>query len=259
MPTQTSPARAGDFFTIDRLRAGTCPDPPDGPRNDAGRQKGNSSLFAKGQTVVRRGLYPDGRIAYVQSGRVVADNDRGLLVWTAAGSTTMRRVALDGTPTRHWPRYLAMSVPTMLAPATWESYGTLMLTPPGTQHSVWWSFDRDGTFAGWYVNLETDAGRWPTGTDHIDHALDLLIDPDRRTWRWKDDDEFTDLTGRPGFWDTKQAAGIRAEGGRMPGLATAEQFPFDGTWSDFRPEPAWQPSTLPSYWDQPPTFQGQPL
>ncbi|MEU9671201.1 DUF402 domain-containing protein [Streptomyces bobili] len=205
-------------------------------------------MFAKGQTIVRRGLYPDGRIAYVQSGRVVADNKQGLRVWTAADSTTMRRVALDGTPTRPWPRYLAMSMPTLLAPATWEPYNTLMLTPPGARHSVWWSFDRKGGFVGWYVNLEEDAGRWQGGTDHIDHALDVLIDPDRQTWRWKDDDEFADLTGRPGFWDTTQAAHIRAEGERMVALAVAGQFPFDGTWCDFRPDPAWQPSALPPFW-----------
>jgi hypothetical protein len=208
-------------------------------------------VFAVGATVVRRGLYPDGRVAYAQCGRVVSDDERGLLTWVAAGSTTMRRAALDGTPTRSWPRYTAMGVPTVLTPATWEPYGTLMLTRPGARHSVWWSFDRDGDFVGWYVNLEQDAGRWAGGTDHVDHALDLLIAPDRTTWRWKDEDEFADLTGHPGFWDGAGASAVRAEGERMAARAAAGAFPFDGTWRDFRPDPQWEPSTLPATWDLP--------
>ncbi|MFC9466307.1 DUF402 domain-containing protein [Streptomyces coelicoflavus] len=205
-------------------------------------------MFSAGETVVRRGLWPDGRVAYAQCGRVVADGAAGLLTWVAAGSATMRRVALDGTPTRSWPRYRAMSVPTLLAPATWEPYGTLMLTRPGERHSVWWSFDRSGAFVGWYVNLEEDAGRWPGGTDHVDHALDLLVAGDRRTWEWKDEDEFADLTGRPGFWDSAEAAAVRGEGERMAALAAAQEFPFDGTWCDFRPHRDWRPSTLPPSW-----------
>ncbi|MEU9856100.1 DUF402 domain-containing protein [Streptomyces sp. NPDC047974] len=208
-------------------------------------------MFRTGETVVRRGLFPDGRIAYVQCGRVVHDDDRGLLTWVAAGSATLRRETPDGTPTRSWPRYRAMDVPTLLAPGTWEPYGTLMLTRPGERHSVWWSFDRDGAFVGWYVNLESDAGRGPSGTDHVDHALDLLVAPDRRSWRWKDEEEFADLTGRPGFWDLAGAAEVRAEGERMAALASAGTFPFDGTWRDFRPGPDWGPSTLPALWDLP--------
>ncbi|WP_406447859.1 DUF402 domain-containing protein [Streptomyces sp. NBC_00876] len=216
------------------------------------------SALNPGDTVVRRGLYPDGRIAYAQCGRVVSDDDRGLLTWVGAGSATMRRVALDGTPTRAWPRYRAMEVPTLLTPATWEPYGTLMLTRPGRRHSVWWSFDRAGEFVGWYVNLEAGAGRWPGGTDHVDHALDLLVAPDRRTWEWKDEDEFTDLTGRPGFWEADEAAAIRAEGLRMAALAVYGAFPFDGTWRDFRPAAGAEPSALPPFWDLPPAAADMP-
>ncbi len=200
--------------------------------------------------MVRRGLYPDGRVAALQCGRVVSDDDRGLLMWVAAGSATVRRVALDGTPTRNLPRDVAMRMPTLLNPASWQPYGTLMLTRPGARHSVWWSFDPDGAFVGWYVNLETDAGRWAGGIDHFDHALDLLIAPDG-TWKWKDEGEFTELTGRPHFWDAAGAAAIRAEGERMAALAATRAFPFDGTWCDFRPDPGWVPSPLPWQWDQP--------
>ncbi|KIQ65743.1 hypothetical protein TR51_18460 [Kitasatospora griseola] len=203
-----------------------------------------------GRTVVRRGLYPDGRIGSLQCGRVVADDDRGLLVWASAGSATVQRVTLDGAPTRSLPLADEMRLPTLAVPSTWQPYGTLILTPPEAAHSVWWSFDPGGSFVGWYVNLESPVGRWNGGTDHIDQALDILVAPDR-SWRWKDEDEFAEQTGHPFFWTEEGAAAIRAEGERMIALAEAGAFPFDGTWCDFRPDPNWPHTALPWWWDQP--------
>lgn len=39
----------------------------------------------------------------------------------------------------------------------------------------------------------------------------------------------------------------------MIALAEAGAFPFDGTWLDFRPDPAWPPipPDLPDGWDRP--------
>ncbi|MFJ8039104.1 DUF402 domain-containing protein [Kitasatospora sp. NPDC096147] len=215
--------------------------------------------FEPGRTVVRRGLYPDGRIGSLQCGRVVADDERGLVMWAPAGSPTMHRLTLDGRPTRAVPLAEEMRLPTRLAPATWQPYGTLILTPPDAAHSVWWSFDPDGTFIGWYVNLEASVGRWHGGTDHVDQALDLLVAPDL-SWRWKDEDEFAEQTGHPLFWDGAGAAAIRAEGERLIAVAEAGRFPFDGTWCDFRPEPGWVGPELPWWWDLPaaPAAQGSP-
>ncbi|WP_051653874.1 DUF402 domain-containing protein [Kitasatospora cheerisanensis] len=143
-----------------------------------------------------------------------------------------------------------MRLTTLAVPSTWQPYGTLILTPPQAAHSVWWSFDPDGSFVGWYVNLESPVGRWSGGTDHIDQALDILVAPDR-SWRWKDEEEFTERTGHPFFWDEAGAAAIRAEGERVIALAEAGAFPFDGTWCDFRPGPGWAATGLPWWWDQP--------
>lgn len=72
-----------------------------------------------------------------------------------------------------------------------------------------------------------------------------------RRWRWKDEDEFAERIGHPWYWDEAGAAAIRAEGERVIGLAEAGTFPFDGSWTDFRPDPAWTvPTELPD-WDRP--------
>jgi predicted RNA-binding protein associated with RNAse of E/G family len=109
--------------------------------------------------------------------------------------------------------------------------------------SVWWFFAESGEFRGWYVNLEIPLGRTELGTDRIDGALDVTVDPHRR-WQWKDEDEAAAAV-EAGRLGAEQLARLRAEGERLIGLAEAGAFPFDGTWCDFRPDPGWPAPALP--------------
>ncbi|WP_018349817.1 DUF402 domain-containing protein [Longispora albida] len=191
--------------------------------------------FREGEVVVRRGLLPDGRINQVECGLVVSDDERGLLVSVPDGSEAVR-LGPDG-----------------LTVVTWHAPKSLMLVPPGAACAVWWRWDEAGEFLGWYVNLETPAVRWHDqgyGIDGMDQALDVLIAPGG-SWEWKDEAEFESLTGRPLYWDDRSAAAIRAEGERMVALAASGAFPFDGTWQDFEPDPAWGPLRMPPWWDLP--------
>jgi predicted RNA-binding protein associated with RNAse of E/G family len=129
-------------------------------------------------------------------------------------------------------------MPTMLAPVRRETYRSLLLLPPAAAHAVSWSWLADGTFAGWYVNLETPARRWSGGVDSRDQTLDLLVAPDL-SWRLKDEEDL----------DPVEAPAVRVEAARLAGLAVTAAFPFDGTWRDYVPPPEWPPAALPSWWD----------
>ena len=216
--------------------------------------------FQRGDTVVLRGLHQDGRIATAETGRVVSDDDRGLLTWVAQGSQCIRRVSLAGVPTRHMALSDKLELATIQSVTTWsgpDARDVLMLTPAESRHAVWWFFTSDGIFDGWYVNLQTRATRWWGGMDIRDHALDVLVAPDR-SWRWKDEDEFAERTGHPLFWDEQGAQAIRAEGEQVIAAAAAGAFPFDGTLCDFRPDPSWPPTDLPWWWDQLPAGECGP-
>jgi Protein of unknown function (DUF402) len=197
--------------------------------------------YHPGDTVVRRFLHSDRRIAAVQAARVVSDDDRGLLLFVDIGAESMRRTDLTGAPTRHLSVADELAMPTMLAPVRRETFRSLLLLPPGAPHSVSWSWLADGTFAGWYANLETPARRWPGGADSHDQTLDVLVGADR-SWFFKDEEDLSAL-------DPAEAAAVRAEGERLGKLAETATFPFDGTWLDFAPPPQWTPATLPSWWD----------
>ncbi|CAM3332462.1 DUF402 domain-containing protein [Stackebrandtia soli] len=207
--------------------------------------------FQPGQTALRRYIKGDGRIGLVHSGRVVADDENGLLTWVGGGSGVADRVTLAGEPTRKMPFEEQLHTATTLRATYWHGQGVLQLTPVATAHSVWWFFADDMSFRGWYVNLELPERRWDGGVDTVDQALDVWIGADG-SWQWKDEDEFAERTGHPLYWDEETAAGVRAEGEAMIRLAEAGAYPFDGTWCDFRPGPDWEPTPLPWWWDRPP-------
>jgi hypothetical protein len=206
--------------------------------------------FQVGQTILRRNVHFDGRITSAATARVVADDAGGLLTWIAEGSQWMDRTTLAGTSVRKFTVDELTVVPTMLAPKRWTDTNVLILSPPGASHSIWWFFDLDGVFFGWYVNLETPSRRWSGGLDMGDLALDVWVKPDR-SWTWKDEDEFAERTGHPDYWSAEEAAAVRAEGERVIALAEAGASPFGGSLTDFKPDPAWEPTTLPTMWDRP--------
>jgi hypothetical protein len=201
--------------------------------------------------VLYRDYRGDGGLVLVMPERVVSDDERGLLTWRPVGTPFLMRRTVDGRDRREIPFGQRHTVEWGLAPMTWGGRHVLHLFRPGRAHSVWWMFRPDFTLDCWYVNLEAPPARWPGGVDTFDHALDIVVQPDR-AWRWKDEDEYLERVGHPAYWDAAQAKEIRAEGERVVADIEAARFPFDGTWLDFRPDPAWLIPTLPTAgWDRP--------
>lgn len=212
-------------------------------------------MFAAGRQVLYRNI--DGpRLACARPCRVVSDDERGLLLWLARGSAMLVEEAVDGRGVRDMPFAEWIALSHRVIPARWHGPGLLKFIPPDADHSVWFFRDDEGRFTGWYVNLEERALRWDdgdlAGVDVIDQDLDVLVRPDR-SWEWKDEDEFTErLAFGEHYWVRDEAA-VRAEGWRVIKQIEAGDFPFDGTWTDFRPDPTWPvPTSLPPGWDRPP-------
>lgn len=202
--------------------------------------------FTRGQIILRR-YYRGARYSFVKPMRVVRDDQDGLLLWMPAGSEFAVLTDADGN-TPHDRPVGEMREPRLVR-KVWRDNDILVLMPPGASHSIWWFFHQGG-FAGWYVNLETPGTRRADGVETTDQVLDIWVEPDGR-WAWKDEDEMAARTGKPGYFDSAEAAAIRAEGERLIKLAEAGAYPFDGTHADFRPDPAWRALDLPDGWDVP--------
>jgi hypothetical protein len=211
--------------------------------------------FAPGRLVLYRNIDGD-RLASVRPCRVISDDERGLLLWLAQGSAVIGEKAVDGRDIRDMPFAEWITLAKKPVTSTWQGPGLLKFIPPAGDHSVWFFRDDRGNFKNWYVNLEYGALRWDdghlAGVDVSDQDLDVLAYPDH-SWQWKDEDEFAERLSFPDHYWVRDEATVWAEGRRMVKLIEAAEFPFDGTWTDFQPDPDWPvPTTIPEGWDRPP-------
>jgi Protein of unknown function (DUF402) len=210
--------------------------------------------FAPGRQVLHRQFTGDS-LAFLRSGRVIAHDERGLRLWIPHGGPMALTRTPDGRGLRDMPFRDWISADRALVETSWWGPNIMMLLPPGAAHSVWWFWDRAGRHVAWYVNLEEPAVTWDdgmaAGVDNTDQDLDVWVYPDRQ-WEWKDAHELTERLAHPEHYWVSDEAAVWAEGRRLIALAEAGEFPFDGTWVDFRPDPAWiAPASLPPGWDRP--------
>jgi hypothetical protein len=217
--------------------------------------------FPPGRLVLHRNVR-HGRIGWVRPATVVSDDDRGLLLWIARGSAAANEVAADGRGMRSMPFTEWIGLEYKLVVGDFVGPGVLKFLPAAAggdaefaAHSVWWFRDDAGAFTNWYVNLEEPGVRWDdgpvAGVDMVDQDLDIVAKPDR-SWRWKDEDEFTERLAFGAHYWVRDEAAVRAEGWRVVRQIEAGAFPFDGTWTDFVPDPSWPvPAKLPAGWDRP--------
>ena len=95
----------------------------------------------------------------------VVQDTLDLIAYYMAEGTTLKR---PFTPqhSRPTPRERLQGAASVTADAKWLGNRTLYLVPPGAKYAVllWWSVG-DGTFAGWYVNLQTPLVRTAMGFD----------------------------------------------------------------------------------------------
>jgi hypothetical protein len=81
--------------------------------------------------------------------------------------------------------------------------------------------------------------------------LDVVIELDRTSWRWKDEDELAEAVG-DGLFSAAEAATFRTWGERAIDRILRGDPPFDREWHRWRPDPAWRHPRLPDGWDTPP-------
>lgn len=130
---------------------------------------------------------------------------------------------------------------------TWER--VLSFAWPGVAYAVllFWN-DRSDEFLRWYINLQEPLRRTAVGFDYLDHALDVVISPDRSSFAWKDEDELEEAVAR-GIFSTEEAHGFRAEGERAIARVLNGEPPFDRDWTAWKPDPSWGLPSLRPGWD----------
>jgi len=128
-----------------------------------------------------------------------------------------------------------------------EGGGTLRLSIPGAFYSVLLFRNTDGTINRWYINLENPLTRTNGGFEYLDQFLDIIVEPDLKTWHWKDEDEFQEAQDL-GLISPQEAKMFRDVGLKALELLQSCKSLFNG-WEQWKPDPSWKVPVLPEGWD----------
>jgi hypothetical protein len=85
----------------------------------------------------------------------------------------------------------------------------------------------------------------------MDQMLDIVISPDRSSWHWKDEDEFSEAE-KIGVYSSAKAQSIRAEGKRVIGMLNDNASPFCDGWENWNPPVEWTIPRFPEGWEKVP-------
>jgi hypothetical protein len=129
----------------------------------------------------------------------------------------------------------------------WRDAHVLSFAWPDAGAAVLHFWDEAWTPRCWYVNVEAPLERFELGFDTFDHDLDVVIEPDRSSWRWKDEEDVA-LGVELGAYTSADAAAFRREAERALRRVLDREPPFDREWADWRPDPSWPFPELPAGW-----------
>ncbi|MGL4831824.1 MAG: DUF402 domain-containing protein [Propionibacteriaceae bacterium] len=169
--------------------------------------------------------------------RVISDDERGLICWQASSSERTCTQRVDGRGNREMPAEERTYGERIVVPDSWHGAGIVRIAPAGAPYSVWFFHHPDGSFAGYYINLELPHLRSLDGrtTYTRDLTLDLWQEPDGTLWL-KDFDE-VDAYVKAGRYTRAQADEI---------FRLADQIRFDllqpRTWPLGADWETWVPS-----------------
>jgi predicted RNA-binding protein associated with RNAse of E/G family len=206
--------------------------------------------WAAGDTVVVQEVWRD-RVWAARPMRVVRDEGDFAALWFPKG-TQWKAPTLH--PTLPWAEDRGARLAACAASGRWVfrdgvwDVSTLALMRGGDWHAVWISWLDTGEQWGWYVNLQLPFRRTRLGFETMDLMLDVIVELDR-SWRWKDEDELAAFVEH-GALDVELAERVREEGLAVARRAERGEPPFDGAWTGWRPDPAWERPELPPGWDE---------
>lgn len=198
--------------------------------------------FDPGDPVTVREVW-QGKVWTVRAVTVVRDSADLLALYQPAGAPWKRPRSLDGQPIR-------------LPDQPWQLQDSalpedaLRLILPGHAHSVLLIWRQRWQLLCWYINLEEPFRRTSIGFDYMDQTLDIVVEPNMSSWRWKDEDEFEDAQTR-GIYSPEQATAVRLEGEQALARLLARDAPFDERWEDWRPDSAWVKPSIEDSWQLP--------
>jgi predicted RNA-binding protein associated with RNAse of E/G family len=131
----------------------------------------------------------------------------------------------------------------------WHTNRLLILLEPEKYYSTmyFWN-DASNEFLCYYINFQEAIQRSHCGVDTLDLDLDLIINPDL-SYQWKDVEDYQKAIEQRIIFPEWTQEIDTAEKEILEKLEK-RQYPFNGSWLNWLPDPSWSPLRLPKNWDK---------
>jgi len=203
-------------------------------------------MWKPGDIIVWRGIYRN-RVWHAQPVIVVKDTSEEIVVALLPGA---EGVAPEGYLDGKKPKWWDFNDKTwQLEKYHWRINRLLILLAPQKYYATMFFWNgKSNEFLCYYINFQVPFQRSRDGIDTLDLDLDLVIHPNF-SYEWKDVNEYQkaiDNRAIPLDWIQE----IDTAKQEILDKLEQRQYPYDGSWLNWMPDPGWSPPKLPENWDK---------
>ena len=208
--------------------------------------------WKSGDTVALRGVY-NRRVSYMQSALVVRDDPEEVALAILPGAECCApKDYMNGKHGHpgHWDRWgTYIQGNWEMQPYSWRTNRLLILLHPEKYYASYYFWEAaTSRFLCYYINFQLPFHRSEIGFDTFDLELDMVIEPTYK-WHYKDEDDYRRGI-ESGILLDAWVQEIKAAKPEIFDRLAKREYPFDGTWLNWKPDPNWIPPTLPENWDK---------
>ena len=211
-----------------------------------------TKTWKSGDIVVMRGIYKQ-RPWYVQSAVVIHDEPKEVALAVLPGAECFAPEGYingkHGT-SRQWNRWDDyINDNWKMQGYNWHTNRLLYLIEPEKFYaSIYFWHDDTNQFLCYYINFQLPFQRSEIGFDTLDLELDIIIEPTYK-WSWKDLNEYRAGIHK-GIILKEWADQIDCAKLEILEKIEKRQYPLDGQWLDWKPDPNWRTPKLPENWSK---------
>ena len=205
-------------------------------------------MWQPGDTMLWRGIFRN-QIWHAMSMIVVKDTPQELVNFLFPGAECMAEEHYARRVKDSKRRWDFKDREWQLEKCSWHTNRVVMITEPGKYYStlLFWEH-ASNAFLGYYINFQLPYDKSHCGIDSLDLDLDIDVEPDL-SFNWKDEDDYRTAVEQ-GVIAPEWVKGIDDAKPEILKRIEQRQYPFDGSWLDWKPDPAWMPPKLPANWDK---------
>ena len=205
-------------------------------------------MWKPGDTMAWRGIYRN-QVWHAQPVLVVKDTFEETVVALLPGTECVMPEGYANGKDNHNRRWDFKDKLWRLEEFCWHTNRLLIILEPEQYYStiLFWH-NGSNEFLCYYINFQLPFLRSHCGIDTLDLELDLIINPDL-SYEWKDLEDYQRAIDHEIIFP-EWMQGIETAKQQVFDSLEKCQYPFDGSWLDWKPDPNWSPPKLPKNWDQ---------